>query len=125
MPRPMSVPIWKRSSILTGVPYVIDEFLSDSDVVAKTKSNTTGTINEFVIQVQPMDAGALYPNAGDPLLKTILKINYTGMSIGEIALETVGGGQVTLTGKDGTVTGTHKLSLTTAPTSCGLAKAAL
>ncbi len=90
----------------------LDAYLSDSEVVAKTKFNPTGIINEFVCQVKPMDAGALYPNSSDPLLKTILKANYTGMAIGEIALETAGGGQITLTGKDGTVTGTHKLSLT-------------
>ncbi len=92
----------------------IDEFLSDSDVVAKTKFNPTSTINEFVCQVKPMDAGALYPNSSDPLLKTILKNNYAGMAIGEIVLETVGGGQITLTGKDITTSSSHKLSLTTA-----------
>ncbi|HML47299.1 MAG TPA: Ig-like domain-containing protein [Clostridia bacterium] len=89
----------------------IDAYIAPEGGSAKSQFNPTNVLNDFVCSVKPINPGALYPNPEDAELRTILRDNYTGMASGEIVLSATGGGSVTLTDKDGTVTGTHKMNL--------------
>ena len=90
----------------------IDAYIAP-DGSAKSSFNPTGIVEDFVCVVKPLNANALYPNPEDAELRAILRANYTGTASGEIVLRTAGGGAVTITDKDGSVTGTHKLNLST------------
>ena len=89
----------------------IDAYIAPEGGSAKSQFNPTGILSDFICSVKPIDPGAIYPKPEDAELRTILRDNYSGMASGEIVLNATGGGEVTLTDKDGTVTGTHKISL--------------
>ncbi len=91
----------------------IDAYIAPEGGSAKSQFNPTSVLEDFGCVVKPINPDAIYPKPEDAELRTILRDNYSGMASGEIILNTTDGGKVTLTGKDGTTTGTHNMNLAT------------
>lgn len=89
----------------------IDAYIAPSGGSAKSQFNPTSVIEDFVCVVKPIKPEAIYPKPEDAELRAILRDNYTGTADGEVVLKTAGGGTVTITGQDITVTGNHQMNL--------------